>query len=322
MWPDVPGVRCRVLGLPGSRGHTRCVIQIVRSFFGGFLMGAADLVPGVSGGTIALVIGIYERLIGSIKEGSSALGALLKGSWSGFKAHLGRVEWLLVIPLLVGILTAVLSLASVLEHQLETNPTIMAGAFFGLVLGSVLIAWRIVKEPHSVHYLIGAVVAVITFLLLGLGEETTVTDPSLLVFFLSGALAICAMILPGISGSLILLLIGMYPVVLAAVNDRDYLAVGVFLLGCIVGLAFFSQLLHWALANHHDVVLAGLVGLMAGSLRVLWPWPEGVESSALGAPEGDLMSVLIAAAVGFGLVYVISWLATGRERVSEPQPIS
>lgn len=286
------------------------------------MMGAADLVPGVSGGTVALVIGIYERLIGSIKEGSSALGALLKGSWSGFKEHLGRVEWLFLIPLLVGILTAVLTLASVLEHQLEANPTIMAGAFFGLVLGSVLIAWRLVREARFLHYVIGAVVAIVTFVLLGIGEETTVSDPSLLVFFLSGALAICAMILPGISGSLILLLIGMYPVVLGAVNDRDYVSVGVFVLGCIVGLALFSQVLHWALANHHDIVLAGLVGLMAGSLRVLWPWPQGVESSALGAPEGDLVAVLIATAVGFVLVYVISWLATGRESISEPQPIA
>jgi putative membrane protein len=298
------------------------VIQIVRSLLGGFLMGAADLVPGVSGGTIALVIGIYERLIASIKEASSALGVLLKGSWVGFTDHLGRVEWLLVIPLLVGILTAVISLASLLEHQLETNPTIMAGAFFGLVLGSVLIAWRLVKQPHSLHYAIGAVVAIVTFVSLGLGEETTVTDPSLVVFFLSGALAICAMILPGISGSLILLLIGMYPVVLGAVNDRDYAAVGVFVLGAIVGLAIFSQVLHWALANHHDVVLAGLVGLMAGSLRVLWPWPEGVESSALGAPGSDVVPVVIAAVVGLVLVYVISLLATGREKVNEPQPIS
>ena len=298
------------------------VIQIVRSLLGGFLMGAADLVPGVSGGTIALVIGIYERLIASIKEASSALGVLLKGSWAGFRDHLGRVEWLLVIPLLVGILTAVVSLASLLEHQLETNPTIMAGAFFGLVLGSVLIAWRLVKQPHSLHYAIGAVVALVTFVSLGLGEETTVADPSLVVFFLSGALAICAMILPGISGSLILLLIGMYPVVLGAVNDRDYAAVGVFVLGAIVGLAIFSQVLHWALANHHDVVLAGLVGLMAGSLRVLWPWPEGVESSALGAPGSDVVPVVIAAVVGLVLVYVISLLATGREKVNEPQPIS
>lgn len=285
-------------------------------------MGAADLVPGVSGGTIALVIGIYERLIGSIKEGSSALGALIKGSWNGFKEHLGLVEWLFLVPLLVGILTAVVSLASLLEHQLETNPTIMAGAFFGLVLGSVLIAWRLVKEPRVMHYVIGAVVGVVLFISLGLGEETTVSDPSLLVFFLSGALAICAMILPGISGSLILLLIGMYPAVLGAVNDRDLAAVGVFVLGAIVGLAFFSQVLHWALARHHDVVLAGLVGLMAGSLRVLWPWPEGVESSALGTPGDDVVAVVIAAGIGLVLVYVISFLATGRENVSEPQPIS
>src|SRR5690606_9801801 len=110
---------------------------------------------------------------------------------------------------------------------------------------------------------------ILLFVLLGLGEESVVADPSLLAFLGSGALAICAMILPGISGSLILLLIGMYAAVLQAVNDRDLLAVGVFLVGAIVGLAVFSQVLHWALRRHHDLILGGLIGLMAGSLRVV-----------------------------------------------------
>ena len=278
-------------------------------------MGAADLVPGVSGGTIALVLGIYERLVSSIREGSSALGELLRGRLEAFKTHLGRVEWILLLPLLGGIGLAILSLSSLLEHQLETNPTILAGGFFGLVVGSVIIAWGLLKQPGWVHGVIALVVGVILFWLLGLGEEATVTDPSLLVFFGSGALAICAMILPGISGSLILLLIGMYPNVLAAVNDRDFAALGVFILGAIVGLALFSQLLYWALSRYHDLMLAGLIGLMAGSLRVVWPWPNGVDSAALGAPEGDVVPVVIAAVIGLGVVYAISRLAADR---SEP----
>ena len=283
-------------------------------------MGAADLVPGVSGGTIALVIGIYERLVASIREGSSALASLIRGRPSQFAQHLGRVEWLFLLPLLGGILLAVVSLASLLEHQLETNPTIMAGGFFGLVVGSVFIAWKLIRLPMPRHLAIGLVVGVTLFLLLGLGEEATVTDPSLLLFFGAGALAICAMILPGISGSLILLLIGMYAPVLAAVNDRDFASVGVFVLGAIVGLAVFSQILHWALRTHHDDVLAALVGLMAGSLRVLWPWPDGVDSTALGVPEGDVLSVLVAAMVGLGFVFLIAQLAAAREEVSLPRP--
>lgn len=296
------------------------MLSLIRNVIGGFLMGAADLVPGVSGGTIALVIGIYERLVGSIREGSSALGSLLRGRFDEFRRHMADVEWLFLISLGAGILTAIASLASLLEHQLEENPIVMAAGFFGLVVGSVLIAWRLLKQPASRHLVIAAVVGVGLFVLLGLGEEASVADPSLLAFFGAGALAICAMILPGISGSLILLLIGMYQAVLAAVNDRDFGSLGVFMVGAIIGLALFSQVLHWALRKHHDDVLAGLVGLMAGSLRVLWPWPEGVESAALGSPTDDLFPALVAGVIGFGFVFLVSRLAETRESLSEQLP--
>lgn len=288
---------------------------------GGFLMGTADLIPGVSGGTIALVLGIYERLVDSITAGSSALGALARGDLGSFRNHLRRVEWIFLLPLLGGILAAVVTLASFLDHQLETRPTILAGLFFGLVVGSVVVAWRLVKAPAVSHAMTGAVVAVALFVLLGLGEEAVVASPSLLVYFGAGALAICAMILPGISGSLILLLVGMYAAVLEAVNDREMIVVGVFVLGAIVGLAGFSQLLHWALRRHHDLVLGGLIGLMAGSLRVLWPWPGGVESSALGSPGGDWPAVMVASVVGFAAVFVIARLEESeRVEVSEQLP--
>jgi putative membrane protein len=238
-----------------------------------------------------------------------------------FRRHLSRVEWTFLLPLLAGILLAVISLASFLDHQLEENPTVLAGLFFGLVLGSVVIAWRLLRRPAGIHFAIGGAVGLSLFALLGLGEDAVVQDPSLLVFFAAGALAICAMILPGISGSLILLLIGMYTPVLDAVDGRDLAAIGVFVVGAIVGLALFSQLLHWALRRHHDVILAALVGLMAGSLRVLWPWPEGVESSGLAAPGDDLLVVLAASVIGFGAVFLISRLAAkGDDRVNQPQP--
>jgi len=271
-------------------------------------MGTADLVPGVSGGTIALVLGIYERLVDSIRQGSSALGSLIKADFSSARQHLRSVEWRFLIPLLAGILLAVVSLASLLERQLEERPTILAGLFFGLVVGSVVVAWGLVRQPGTTPLVIGVMVAIGLFALLGLGGDTEVADPSLVVYFAAGALAICAMILPGISGSLILLLIGMYAAVLDAVNDRDFLVVGVFLLGAVVGLALFSQVLHWALRRHHDFMLGGLIGLMAGSLRVVWPWPQGVESSNLGAPGSDWLAVLAAAIVGFGVVFLIARL--------------
>lgn len=310
------------LGVSRRPRHTRLfVIRIIRSFVGGFLMGTADLVPGVSGGTIALVLGIYERLVSSIREGSSALGSLLRGDLKSFKEHLNRVEWAFLIPLLAGILAAVVAFASLLDQQLEEEPTMLAGLFFGLVAGSVIIAWRLLREPVPSHLLVGGLVAVVLFVLLGLGEEAVVDDPSIIAFFGAGALAICAMILPGISGSLILLLIGMYPAVLNAVDQRDMEVVGVFALGTIVGLGLFSQVLHWALRRHHDVILAALVGLMAGSLRVLWPWPAGVESSGLQAPGSDWLTVLIASVVGFAVVFVVSRLAEPQDdEISEPLP--
>ena len=290
--------------------------QVVRSLFGGFFMGTADLVPGVSGGTIALVLGIYERLVASIKEGSSALGSLLRADGRGAIVHLRKVEWVFLLPLLAGILTAVVVLSGFLEHQLEERPTILAALFLGLVMASIVIAWSLVKSPGFSHVVVGLVVALLTFVLLGFGEGRTSGSPSLLVFFGAGALAICAMILPGISGSLILLMIGMYAPVLSAVTDRSYSTILVFASGAVVGLAIFSQILNWALEHHHDLVLAGLIGLMAGSTRVLWPWPGGVESPALGAPADDWLVALVWALIGAGAVYLITRLAPAEEPVT------
>ena len=165
------------------------------------------------------------------------------------------------------------------------------------------------REPGADIYLafdalVMAAAAVLTFVLLGLrggtSEESVaqVTDPSLLVFFGAGAVAICAMILPGISGSFLLVTLGMYSAVLSTVNERDLLPLVVFLLGCVTGLALFSQVLHWALEHHYDTVMAALIGLMLGSLRVLWPWPMGVESTALGAPEGPVLLPVVLMVVG------------------------
>lgn len=284
-------------------------------------MGTADLVPGVSGGTIALVLGIYERLVDSIREGSSALGAGLKGNFRQLGSHLRRVEWLFLLPLLAGILSAVALLSRFLETQLEQRPALLAGLFLGLVVGSVVIAWRLLREPQVAHIWVALAVAAVLFLLLGIGEGRIPEDPSALPFFGAGALAICAMILPGISGSLILVLIGMYAPVLGAVNERELVLVLVFVSGAVVGLAFFSQILHWALRRHHDLMMAALVGLMAGSTRVLWPWPDGVTGPALSAPTEGWPLVVLAIAVGVAAVSAISRLAERREEeVIEPQP--
>lgn len=271
-------------------------------------MGAADVVPGVSGGTIAVLVGIYERLVHAISMASKALGNLLRLRFREAGQRLREIDWGLILPLVVGIGVAIFTLAGVITTLLEDYPEAMAGVFSGLVAASAWVAWRMIRRPSGTSVGIVVVVAVITFLVLGL-KGGAIADPSWLVLFGAGAIAICAMILPGISGSFLLLMLGMYDFVITAVDARDFPVLGVFALGCIVGLALFSQVLDWSLANHHDIVVAAMVGLMIGSFRVLWPWPGGVDSTELGTPAGNwwvpVLLGLAAAAVVAGITLLV-----------------
>lgn len=238
-------------------------------------MGASDVVPGVSGGTIALILGIYNGLIANIGTGAKALGSLVKGDVSGFMERMRAVDWAFLLPLLAGVLLAVGLLAGIIETALHDHPETMAGLFFGLVVGSMVVARGLLKSPDSTHLAVSLAVGVVTFFLLGF-QSGPVTDPSPALMIVAGALAICAMILPGISGSFILLMMGMYAAVLGAVDERAIVDIALVGVGAIVGLALFSTALNWLLDNYHDLVMAALIGLMIGSLRVLWPWPHGV----------------------------------------------
>ena len=238
-------------------------------------MGAADIVPGVSGGTIALILGIYERLLASIRTGARSLGRLARGDVSGFIAQLKAIEWSFIGPLLVGIVAAFVVLASILDRLLTNEPEAMAGLFFGLVLASILVAWQMLHNRDSTRMSVLMTVGIVAFYVLGL-QSGSVSDPGLILFFFTGAIAICAMILPGISGSFLMLMLGMYAAFVGAVHDRELTNLVFFVLGALAGLAAFSTLLSWILDHHRDTLLAALIGLMGGSLRVLWPWPNGV----------------------------------------------
>lgn len=297
------------------------VSQIAR----GFAMGTADLVPGVSGGTVALVTGIYERLIANVHAGAEVLRAILGRDVERIKDRFAAVEWGWLIGLLVGILAAVIALSGLLTRLLDEQPIATAAVFFGLVTGAIVIAWRLIGTitPTAIGAAVAA--AVMLFLVLGLRSNTestaekVVTEP-LWVFFFAGAIAICAMILPGISGSLILVMIGMYAEVLGAVSERDLVTLAVFVVGCITGLAVFSTLLNWLLEHHHDLVIATMIGLMIGSLRVLWPWPGGVSTTEMSAPREQVWIPVALAVAAFAAILVVEATAQ-RATKSARRPI-
>ena len=286
----------------------------------GIAMGAADVVPGVSGGTIAVVLGIYERLLGAIRGLAGAAARLLRGDWRAAGRRLSAVDWWLVVPLLAGILGTIALLASVIETQLEERPETMAGLFCGLVVASAVSACQLFEWRGAGQIVLMAASAGATFALLGL-QSGPVADPSLPVLAGAGAVAVCAMILPGISGAFLLLMLGMYGAVLNIVTDVRYLDAAVFVAGAAVGLALFSSLLGWLLDQGRNPVMAVLVGLMAGSLRVLWPWPNGVgvisrheheviSGTGLAWPGAqEWAAPTVAAAVGFAVVMLLTRLA-------------
>lgn len=281
----------------------------------GFAMGSADIVPGVSGGTIALILGFYERLVHNIHQGARVLGAVVRLDMRRAKEVFASIEWGFLLTLLAGIGVAVLSLARLISYLLDNHPVGTSAVFFGLVAGSVVIAWGYIRAPAPVHVAIAAAVAVVAFLLLGLRSAPT-TNPTVWFVFLAGAVAICAMILPGVSGSFILLMLGLYDYIIDAVKDFDLGVLAVFGVGAILGLALFSSFLDSMLRRYHDAVIAGLVGLMLGSLRVLWPWPNGTDDATLGAPDSGWPLALVLAAVAATVVLIFGVLGRRREAVT------
>lgn len=236
----------------------------------GMGMGAADVVPGVSGGTIAFITGIYEELVNSIKRiNLEALKLFFTGKWKSFWKHING-NFLLAV--FAGIFISVLSLAKVLEYLLEHQPILIWSFFFGLILASsYVVSRKITKwEYPKIVALVGGVG--VAYYITSV-TPTTTTDASWFII-LAGAFASCAMILPGISGSFILLLLGKYAFALHAVNERVIFDLMLLGSGAVVGLIMFANLLSWLLKKYYDYTIAVLVGFMIGSLNKIWPWKE------------------------------------------------
>ena len=236
----------------------------------GMAMGAADVVPGVSGGTIAFITGIYEELLDSIKSvDKEALTLLLKFDLKGFWT---KINGNFLLFLFAGIVISLLSLAKVVSHLLLTYPIQVWSFFFGLIIISAVLVLRQVKAWGAASILAGLIGIGIAYFISVASPSETPTD--LWFVFITGAVAICAMILPGISGAFILLIMGKYEFIVNALSERIYLVVGVFILGCLTGILSFSRVISWVLKKHYNVAVALLAGFMIGSLNKVWPWKE------------------------------------------------
>ena len=237
----------------------------------GMAMGAADVVPGVSGGTIAFISGIYEELLSTISNVNLSLLRTLKTS--GIKAAWKQLNGSFLTALFLGVFVSIVSLAKVIKNLLESQPILLWSFFFGLVLASIIYIARQITNWNFKAFLILVLGAALAFYITTLNPLVSENSSSLFLF-LAGAIAICAMILPGISGSFILVLLGAYKPVLEAVNNRDFKIILTFMAGAVVGLLTFSRVLKWLFKKYKNLTLAVLTGFIIGSLNKIWPWKE------------------------------------------------
>jgi len=239
--------------------------------FKGMAMGAADVVPGVSGGTIAFISGIYEELLGSISNVNLKLFNTLKKE--GLKAAWKQVNGNFLLSLFLGIFISVVTLAKAIKYLLENEPILLWSFFFGLVLASIIYVAKQITKWNFISVLLLLLSSFLAYYVTTLNPLVN-ENSSLLFLFLAGVIAICAMILPGISGAFILVLLGAYKTILTAVDDRDLKTITTVGLGAIVGLLSFSKILKWLFSNYKNYTLAALTGFIIGSLNKIWPWKE------------------------------------------------
>lgn len=294
----------------------------------GMAMGAADVIPGVSGGTIAFITGIYEELVNSIKSVNASLFKTLFSK--GIPAAWKQVNGNFLLAVLSGILISIFSLAKLISYLLDNYQMLVWAFFFGLIVGSTIFVGKKISKWNAITiimFLAGTAIAYYITI------ATPATTPKGLWFiFISGVIAICAMILPGISGSFILLLMGKYEYILNAVNELKIIVLLVFGMGCAVGIVAFSNVIAWLFKKFYNGTLALLTGFMLGSLNKLWPWKEVVESrlnskgemvpfieksigparfAEITSQETLMIPVLICVAAGLILIFVFEKFTNG-----------
>ena len=282
-------------------------------FLKGVFMGIAEIIPGVSGGTIAFITGIYEELINSIKSiNASSLKLLLSFKLSLFWK---QINGSFLLTLLVGMLTSILALSRVIVFLIEEHPFKIWGFFFGLIIASTIVIFYQIKLVNSKVF-ISALIGLIISSYIAL-EAPSSTPNSNLFIFLSGAIAISAMILPGISGSFILVFLSKYEFILNSLNNFDVAVISVFVGGCVVGLVTFSRVFSYLFKKYNDVVISVLVGFLLGSLFKIWPFYKVLEYNASNEPiytnpvlptssqQGDLMYFILFSIIGFVSMWLV-----------------
>ena len=285
--------------------------QFLFDVFRGLLMGVAEVLPGISGGTVALIIGIYERVVFSASQAVKGIISLLsfsKANWKKARERFQGIDWNLLIPLLIGMFLAILGSSAAVYPLIIAYPTITSAAFAGLILASLVVPIKLSGGNwQAKHFIIAVVAAAFAITLTSLPRSTD-TQPSEILIFVSAALAICALSLPGVSGSNVLIAMGMFTPVLLAVNTLDFRYLGIFMLGAIVGFASFVGVLQWLLENRRKATFVVMAGLMFGSVRALWPWQT--ESGGLLPPSSSVLPELIAFFACAAFVLAMTWVET------------
>jgi putative membrane protein len=309
--------------------HQRKFINYLIISLKGMAMGAADVVPGVSGGTIAFISGIYEELLASVSAVNLATLKLIRTE--GIKAAWKAINGNFLIALLSGIFISIISLAKLISWLLEHKPILVWSFFFGLVLASVLYIGKQISKWNALIIILLIVGAGIAYFITTL-QPLISENASPLFLFLAGALAICAMILPGISGAFILVLLGAYKPVLEAIHTKDFKLIAILAFGAIIGLLSFSKVLNWLFNHYRNSTLAVLTGFILGSLNKIWPWKETLtwrlnsrgenvafneQSISPFAYEGDseLTIAILLAIIGFIVIILLEKMAGSSDRL-------
>ena len=276
---------------------SRNTIGHLRVFFCGILMGIADAIPGISGGTIALLLGIYEELIGSISNFNIYLFQNLKNK--GIKYCWNKINGNFLLSLISGVLLSLVSFVKIFSILIQKYPLFIWSFFLGLILATLFVINRNIKKWNIVNFILIFIFAFLT-ILLSIINPSISENINLFYILICGIIASSAMILPGISGSLILVILGVYTLIINALNNLEYNIILVFLIGCLIGIINFSKIIKWLFHNYRDYTFSIMLGLVIGSIYTVWPWRKSFTDDM--SNEYIFLSVIITI-IGFTVIY-------------------